>query len=62
VQSQTSQPGDERVEKDLFPAAGKESTGAFSKAMLSQNKTSMVILFRKPEFILYIHVHIGKHV
>jgi hypothetical protein len=43
---------DIRVEKDLLPAIGKESTGVISKVMSSPNKGSMGILFREP-----IHIH-----
>jgi hypothetical protein len=35
------------MEKHLLPAAGKESTGVISKAMLSLNKGSIGILFEE---------------
>jgi hypothetical protein len=41
-----------RVEKDLLPAAGKESMGVISKAVPSSTKMGMGILFREP-----IHIY-----
>jgi hypothetical protein len=40
------------MEKDLLPAAGKESTSVIPKVVSSWNKGSIGILLRKP-----IHIH-----